>query len=171
MADRTFTAGRHELQDLSSVRLPPNGTAFHQHNSALVLAPMAERAFPVVFARRVSDTAAFYERLGFTPYFQLPPEGEPGYVGLRRGSTEIAVVDAVWPRDQYGGTLGDGVRFEMFVYVDKVDSTIKRLRDSGISVLREPADMPWGERVAYVADPDGNPVALAAAAAGAAPSA
>ncbi len=23
--------------------------------------------------------------------------------------------------------------------------------------------MPWGERVAYVADPDGNPVALAAA--------
>ena len=30
-------------------------------------------------------------------------------------------------------------------------------------VLREPADMPWGERVAYVSDPDDNPVALAAA--------
>jgi lactoylglutathione lyase len=90
---------------------------------------------------------------------------------MRRGSAEIAVVDAVWPKDQYGGALGDGVRFEMFVYVDEVDSAVKRLRDSGTSVLREPADMPWGERVAYVADPDGNPVALAAAAAGTAPSA
>jgi hypothetical protein len=30
------------------------------------------------------------------------------------------------------------------------------------TVLPEPADMTWGERVAYVADPDGNPVALAA---------
>jgi hypothetical protein len=26
----------------------------------------------------------------------------------------------------------------------------------------EPADVPWGERAAYVTDPDGNPVALAA---------
>ena len=28
-------------------------------------------------------------------------------------------------------------------------------------VLAEPEDMPWGERMAYVSDPDGNPVALA----------
>ena len=28
-------------------------------------------------------------------------------------------------------------------------------------MLRDPADMPWGERIATVADPDGNPVALA----------
>jgi lactoylglutathione lyase len=50
-------------------------------------------------------------------------------------------------------------QFEMFVYVD-VDSAIADL--DGIStVLREPADMPWGERVAYLTDPDDNPVALA----------
>jgi lactoylglutathione lyase len=30
--------------------------------------------------------------------------------------------------------------------------------------LQEPADMPWGERIAYVSDPDDNPVALAVAA-------
>ena len=126
---------------------------------------MAQRAFPVVFATRVPDTAGFYERLGFTRHVQLPPEGEPGYVGLRRGSAEIAVVDAGWPEGQYGGTVGDGVRFEMFVYVDEVDATVDRLRAEGTSVLCEPATMPWGERVAYVADPDGNPVALAAPAA------
>jgi len=47
---------------------------------------MSERAFPVVFARQVAASAEFYERLGFERHFQLPPEGEPGYVGLREAS-------------------------------------------------------------------------------------
>jgi lactoylglutathione lyase len=57
-----------------------------------------------------------------------------------------------------------GVRFEMFVYVESVDAVVSRLRDTETTILRTPEDMPWGERVAYVADPDGNPVALAASA-------
>jgi hypothetical protein len=31
-----------------------------------------------------------------------------------------------------------------------------------VGVLREPADTPWGERVGFVADPEGNVVSLAA---------
>jgi len=50
---------------------------------------------------------------------------------------------------------------EMFVYVDDVDRQVTDLRRDGTTVLRDPADMLWGERVAYVADPEGNPVALA----------
>jgi lactoylglutathione lyase len=107
----------------------------------MVLA-MAERAFPVVFARQVSVTTAFYERLGFARHIQLPPDGEPGYVGLSRGTTEIAVVDAAWPADQYNGTVGDGLRFEMFVYVDDVDAAVLDLRGAGTTVLREPTTMP-----------------------------
>lgn len=122
---------------------------------------MAERAFPVVFATDVTATATFYEGLGFTRHFQLPEEGEPGYVGLSRGTYELAVVAAEWPEQQYQRSVADGVRFEMFVYVDAVDDTVETLRAAGTPIMREPADMPWGERLAYVADPDGNPVALA----------
>ena len=123
---------------------------------------MAERAFPVVFATDVSQAAAFYESLGFIRHVQLPPDGEPGYVGLRRGASELAVVAAEWPAEQYHRPFAtNGVLFEMFVYVDDVDATVETLRAGGTSILREPADMPWGERVAYVADPDDNPVALA----------
>jgi lactoylglutathione lyase len=122
---------------------------------------VTDRAFPVIFATQVSTTAAFYERLGFIRHFRLPTDGEPGYVGLRRGDHELAVVDAQWPADQYGRAVGDGARFEMFIYVDDVDRAVEQLREQ-VTVLREPADMPWGERVAYVTDPDGNPVALAA---------
>jgi lactoylglutathione lyase len=49
----------------------------------------------------------------------------------------------------------------MFVYVEDVDRTVSQLRASGSTVLREPAVMAWGERVAYLSDPDGNPVAVA----------
>jgi hypothetical protein len=59
---------------------------------ALACRLVSERAFPVIFAIRVTATAEFYQRLGFTKHFQLPPDGEPGYVGLRRGSYEVAVV-------------------------------------------------------------------------------
>jgi len=51
----------------------------------------------------------------------------------------------------------------MFVYVHDVDATVSTRRCGQIAVLREPMDMPWGEHVAYAADPDGNPVALAGA--------
>ncbi len=64
--------------------------------------------------------------------------------------------------------VGSDPRFEMFVYVDNVDETLARLRDGDVRVLKGPQDMFWGERVAWIADPDGNPVALATATAGSA---
>jgi lactoylglutathione lyase len=48
-------------------------------------------------------------------------------------------------------------------YVEDVDRTVSALRSGGTSLLREPRDMPWGERLAFVADPEGNVVTLAAA--------
>lgn len=57
----------------------------------------------------------------------------------------------------------------MFIYMAEVDRVVEQLRGGGTPILREPADMPWGERVAYVADPDGNPVALALTPPGASP--
>ena len=65
------------------------------------------------------------------------------------------------PLDLLGEGKGSGWRCEIFLYVDDVDAAVQELRGLA-SVLREAADLPWGERLAYVADPDGNPVALAA---------
>jgi lactoylglutathione lyase len=122
---------------------------------------MQERAFPLIFAERVSATAEFYERLGFTRLRQNPPEGEPTYIALRHGTAELAVVSAAWPETRYGIPVGHGPRFEMFVLVDDLETTLKDLAGASVPLLRAPVKMPWGERIAYVADPDGNPVALA----------
>jgi lactoylglutathione lyase len=122
---------------------------------------MPERAFPVIYARDVERSVRFYQLLGFEPHFRLPAEGEAGYVGLRRGSHELAIVTTQSPQQLIGVTVGSEPRFEMFVYVDDVDDMAARLRGAGGKVLKDPEDMFWGERLAYVADPDGNPVALA----------
>lgn len=123
---------------------------------------MADRSFPVLYASSVEATSSFYERFGFERFMQMPPEGEAGYVGLRRGTSDLAVVDRAWPSDQFGQDAGTAPKVELFVYVDDVDVTVDALVADGTPVLRAVEDMPWGERVGYVADPDGNPVALAA---------
>jgi lactoylglutathione lyase len=122
----------------------------------------ALRAFPVVYAKDVELVAAFYVELGFEERFRLPQEdGAAGFIGLRRDAAELAVTTEDSPRMLAGVEPGVGPRHELFVYVEDVDAALGRLRDLGATVLREPADMPWGERLAFVGDPEGNVVTLA----------
>lgn len=39
---------------------------------------------------------------------------------------------------------------------EQVDSTIKKIREAGGKILREPSDAFWGGRTAYFADPENN---------------
>ena len=123
---------------------------------------MPLRAFPVLYAKDVEAVAAFYGRLGFREHVRLPsPDGSPGYVGMARDGAELAVTAEASPRELAGVEPGPGPRHELFVYVADVDATVAEVRDAGATVLREPAEMPWGERVAFVADPEGNVVSIA----------
>jgi lactoylglutathione lyase len=118
----------------------------------------------VLWARDVEAVAAFYAALGFEPHARLAgPDGAVGFIGLRRGAAELAVTSEASPRVLAGVEPGPGPRHELFVYVADVDATTASLRAAGARVLRDPADMPWGERVAFVADPEGNTVSLATA--------
>jgi hypothetical protein len=66
---------------------------------------MPQRAFPVVYAHDVERWARFYQRLGFQAHFRLPPEGDTGYVGLRRGTHELAVTTIDSPTQLLGVQL------------------------------------------------------------------
>ena len=122
---------------------------------------MPLRSFPVTYASDVEAAASFWELLGFRRHVQLPTEGEVGYVGLLRDDGgELAVTHHQWAADRYGLAPGEGPRFEMYVYVEDLDATMERLAQAGVRTLRQAEDMPWGERIATVTDPEGNPVAL-----------
>lgn len=58
---------------------------------------------------------------------------------------------------------GAGVtRTEIYVYVEDLATSLERVIDAGARLLSEPAMRSWGDTCAYVADPDGNVVVLAA---------
>ena len=122
---------------------------------------MERKAFPVLYVADVRRAVEFYTLLGYEPTYQFPLEGDPHYVGLDRGESSLGLSDANWPEAQLGITVGTAPRFELFVYVDDVEAEVERFRAAGHPVLQEPASMPWGERQAYLSDPEGNPVALA----------
>jgi lactoylglutathione lyase len=122
------------------------------------------RSFPVVYVRDVARSLEFYaRRLGFEEQYRFPPDADPpGYVSLRSDSSELGLVHESSPLELIGTGIGDGPRYELFVYVDDVDAVAETLTAAGAELLRAPGDMPWGERIGIVADPDGNPVTLAA---------
>lgn len=123
---------------------------------------MALRAFPVLHAKDVEAVAAFYVQLGFEEQTRLDgPNGSAGFIALRRGDAELAVTTEDSPRTLAGVEPAPGPRHELFVYVEDVDATVAELRRSGTTVVRQPADMRWGERIAFVSDPEDNLVSLA----------
>ena len=125
-------------------------------------------AFPIVYCDDLPRTLAFYrDRLGFRLTFAYPAEGEPGFAALQLGDgAELALADVADPEAVH--LHGKAVRpvsghgFELCVYADDVDAAVAELRRAGVPVLAEPADQPWGDRMAYVEDPEGNPVMLCA---------
>jgi lactoylglutathione lyase len=122
---------------------------------------MERRAFPVLYVTSVRRSVEFYGHLGYESVYQFPLEGDPHYVGLQRGESSLGIAHMSWPEAQLGITVGTAPRFELFVYVDDVEAQVEVFRQAGYKILQEPATMPWGERQAYVLDPDHNPVALA----------
>jgi lactoylglutathione lyase len=50
---------------------------------------------------------------------------------------------------------------EVYLFVDDIDAMMARARDAGASLLDDASDRPWGDRVGYVADPDGYVIAFA----------
>jgi lactoylglutathione lyase len=112
-------------------------------------------AFPILLVSDLQRSLGFYrDLLGFEVIYCFPSESEPVFVSL--------TID--------GGKLGLGASEEpvqsastaIWLYTDDVDDAVARLREAGVGVVAEPADQPWGERVASVADPDGFVVHIGA---------
>jgi lactoylglutathione lyase len=112
---------------------------------------------------RLDLSLAFYAQLlGGEQTYRFPEEGEPAFVALRLGESEIGLgrLGSSPPLHGQPQRPALGHRIELCVYVDDVDAVVARLRAAHVPILLEPTEQPWGERVAYVADPDGNLVML-----------
>jgi len=120
--------------------------------------------FPILYTSDVSGLVRFYcSSFGFEEQYRFPDAQDAGFVSLTRSGVSLGIVSEQTPRQLIDRGLGTGAKFELFIYVDDVDQQVRQLHGAGATVLREPEDMPWGERVAYAEDPEGNPISIAQA--------
>lgn len=108
----------------------------------------------------VSDLAisvAFYhDLLGGAVAYRFPDD-DPVFVTVRLGTSEIGIGSL--PAEPVHGQAqrpASGHRIELCLYVSDVGEVVTLARSRNVPVLLDPCDQPWGERIAYIADPDGN---------------
>ncbi len=128
-----------------------SGTA-HRRDERTVF----DQLFPILSTPNLARSIGFYrDLLGGRMTYQFPPHGEPAFVTLQIGHSEMGIGQ----QDQPGDLTND--RITLWVYTDDCDAGFDRLRVGGVQVIQEPMDQPWGERMATVVDPDGNRVIIA----------
>lgn len=116
---------------------------------------MATTVQPVIITADLNRLLAFYaELLGATQTSRVPDDGPGFFVGLRVGDSEIGLVANA------EGAAGAAGRILLSIAVEDVDSLLEQVTALGGSVRGQPNNMPWGQRVAHIADPDGNTVNL-----------
>lgn len=119
---------------------------------------MIESAFPIVEVPDMDAAMRFYhDALGTAVVYRYPADGEPVFVTLQAGSSQLGLGLAE------NSTAGEGAGMLLWFYVDDVDETTTAIGDAGYLVVEEPEDTPWGERVSMVSDPFGTRVRLARA--------
>ncbi|GAB3429876.1 VOC family protein [Flindersiella endophytica] len=116
-----------------------------------------------LYSRDIHRAMRFYESLGFTETFRYAPDGEPVHVEYVLDGFKLGIATVEAARDDHGLDPNlDGQAIEIVLWCDDTDQEFQRLTAAGAKALSEPHD--WlGQRLrlAWVADPDGNPVQLA----------
>jgi lactoylglutathione lyase len=119
---------------------------------------MITELFPILSTPDVHRALGFYrDLLGGRVTYEFPgPDGEAAYVGIEIGASHLGIgVSGEAP-----GARDDRRGWSLWVYTADCDGLVDQLRTEGVTIVEEPADQPWGERVARVLDPDGNEVII-----------
>jgi lactoylglutathione lyase len=117
--------------------------------------------YVILIIRDLEESIQFYaEVLGL----EMKHRAEE-YAQFETGNTRLGL----YTRDAMARTLGEPLRspardapaFEIGFIVQDVDSLFEELISRGISPVSPPTDRPWGQRTAYIRDPDGHLIEFA----------
>ena len=114
-----------------------------------------------LYTRDIARSVAFYGGLGFVETFRTPREGVPIHVELALDGFTIGLATVATATADHGlrPDLG-GHPIEIVLWNDDTDGAFARLVAGGAPALSPPHDWLDELRLAWVADPDGNPLQL-----------
>ena len=110
---------------------------------------------PIIVTNDLDRLLAFYTHLlGAKEVLRFPDDGPAFYVGLALGDSELGLSSdaSVVP--------GEPGRMLLSIDVPDVDVLLPQVEPLGGQAPSPANDMPWGQRVAHIKDPDGNVVNL-----------
>jgi catechol 2,3-dioxygenase-like lactoylglutathione lyase family enzyme len=116
-----------------------------------------------IYSADVVRLVDFYRGVGFEETFRTPREGAPIHVELNLDGFTLGIAAVTSAATDHGLDLDlskPGRGMEIALWTDDTDEAFGRLVAAGARVLSEPHDWLGNLRVAWVADPDHNPVEL-----------
>ncbi|MFV2087916.1 VOC family protein [Micromonospora sp. LOL_021] len=122
---------------------------------------------PNIYTWDIARMIAFYrDNLGFTEVYRFPETGTAVFGTVVKGDFYLTFVTYEQIRSSTGiNRIFPGYlrQFDITVLVQtpaEVDAMVTAMAATGVQVLMAPTDQPWGERQAYVTDPEGNLVQI-----------
>jgi predicted enzyme related to lactoylglutathione lyase len=116
---------------------------------------MAKTVRPILVSNDLDRLLTFYTTLlGAKEVLRFPEDGPAFYVGLILGDSELGLASNA------SVTPGAPGRVLLSIEVDDVDALLATVESLGGEATSGANDMPWGQRVAHIKDPDGNVVNL-----------
>ena len=115
--------------------------------------------YVVLIVRELDASLNFYHEILGLPLRHRAAS----YAQLDSGATRLglftqAAMAATLGREVAAGTAGEA--FELGFFVDDCDAAYAELAAAGVALVAPPTDREWGQRTAYVSDPDGNLIEL-----------
>jgi predicted enzyme related to lactoylglutathione lyase len=110
---------------------------------------------PILVTPDLDRLLAFYTvLLGAVEVMRFPEEGPAFYVGLALADSELGL------SSDASVVTGEPGRMLLSIEVPDVERLLPRVEELGGTATSGANDMPWGQRVAHIKDPDGNVVNL-----------
>jgi len=155
---------RIDLDGVPGWTSPPFTRWWRERSGAIITpVPDVDLALVILAVEDLSRSVAFYRAvLGWEQPVSTPVYAELASPnGLRLG---------LYDRRSFGHNIGQVpapiagpvATTEIYLYADDLEAVLARASDAGAKVLSPASERPWGDRVGYIADPDGYVVAVAA---------
>ncbi|MET0693489.1 MAG: VOC family protein [Propionibacteriaceae bacterium] len=108
--------------------------------------------FPILSSRDLPRLLQFYvEALDAQETYRFPADGDAFFVSVDVAGQHLGI-----GFDPEAPAVEAKQRGALCFYAYSCDEAVELLRAAGATVVNEPSDTEWGERVAQVLDPDGN---------------